>query len=86
MLALGHMFSDRWAHHLSGGDVLPSLSQVLSGVGQDHLPHCNVQLLRVPSEGQDDLLRHWLVSSTAEVIQLMAGLGQGHVSLSLPLK
>lgn len=90
VLALGHMFSDRWAYHLSGGDVLPSLSQVLSGVGQHHLPHCNVQLLRVPSEGQDDPLRHWLVNSTVEgprptVIQLVAGLGQGLVSLSVPL-
>lgn len=87
VLALGHMFSDRWAYHLSGGDVLPSLSQVPSGVGQHHLPHCNVQLLRVPSEGQDDPLRHWLVNSTVEelrptVIQLVAGLGQGLVSPS----
>lgn len=76
VLAVGHMFSDRWVYHLSGGDILPSPSQVLSGVGQDHLPHCNVQLLRVSSEGQGGLLLPWLVSSTVEGRGLQLGAWQ----------
>lgn len=52
VLAVGHVFSDRWVYHLSGGDVLPSPSQVLSRVGQYHLPHCNFQLLRISSKAR----------------------------------
>lgn len=66
VLAVGQLFSDRWVYHLSGGDVLPSPSQVLSRVGQDHLPHCNVQLLRISPKGQGGFLLPWLVSSTGE--------------------
>lgn len=88
VLAVGHMFSDRWVYHLSGGDILPSPSQVLSGVGQDHLPHCNVQLLRVSSEGQGGLLLPWLVSSTVEGRGLQLGAWQqswAGTCVSLPL-
>lgn len=66
VLAVEHMFSDSWAYLLCGGDALPSPSQVLSRVGQDHLPHCNDQLLRVSFKVQGGFLPPWHVSSTAE--------------------
>lgn len=66
VLASGHLFSDRWVYHLSGGLSFPAPPRSLLGWAKITCHIAMASCSGSPSGGWGGLLLPWLVSSNAE--------------------